>query len=95
MYKMICVYIPVIFVPCPPPYLVFKNDRGQSEAAKKEKAKEEEKTQQPAYIPVVGESEPELKPVGQADSHKRKIEHTQLATDDYHYDKYRKRTRRF
>ena len=54
------------------------------------------KEQAPAYIPVVGENEPELKPASAtADSQKRKLEHNQQATDDFHYDKYRKRSRRF
>ena len=59
-------------------------------------AEEEGKEQAPAYIPVVGENEPELKPASAtADSQKRKLEHNQQATDDFHYDKYRKRSRRF
>ena len=69
---------------------VFKEDRGQREDTKKE-----EEQAQPTYIPVVGESEPELKQVGQGEPHKRKMEQSQLATDDFHYDKYRKKVRRF
>ncbi|XP_064395650.1 splicing factor C9orf78-like [Halichondria panicea] len=45
----------------------------------------------PTYIPVVGESGPELKAVGQ-DLGKRKTD--AQATDDFHYDKYRKKVRR-
>ena len=51
--------------------------------------------EQPAYIPVVGENEPELKPTTVAETHKRKVDHAQMATDDFHYDKYRKKARRF
>lgn len=42
---------------------------------------------------MVGESEPELKVANAPDTHKRKLDQSQLATDDYAYDKYRKRTR--
>ena len=50
----------------------------------------------PVFIPVVGENdEPELKPTGQTDSQKRKLDHAQMATDDYHYDKFKKRVKRF
>ena len=60
-----------------------------------EKKEPEKPPEQPAYIPVVGESEPELKPAGQVESHKRKLDQSQLATDDFHYDKYRKRIKHF
>lgn len=57
---------------------------------------EPEKKQQPVFIPVVGEDdEPELKPTGLPDGQKRKLDHTQMATDDYHYDKFKKRVKRF
>lgn len=69
---------------------VYKAKDGQHQAAPK---KEQEKAPQPAYIPVVGENEPELKPTGPSETHKRKLDQSQMATDDYHYDKYRKRTR--
>ena len=59
------------------------------------KKKEPEKPQ-PAFIPVVGENdEPELKPANTQDPTKRKVDHTQMPTDDFHYDKFKKRGRRF
>ena len=67
---------------------VHKNN--QQEESKKEREEEAP----PTYIPVVGESEPELKQVGHGEAHKRKMEQSQLATDDFHYDKYRKKVRR-
>ena len=60
------------------------------------KKKKEPETPQPAYIPVVGENdEPELKPTNTQDSTKKKVDHTQMPTDDFHYDKFKKRVRRF
>ena len=60
------------------------------------KEEPEEKPQQRVFIPVVGENdEPELKPTGQLDGQKRKMDHGQMATDDYHYDKFKKRVKRF
>lgn len=50
---------------------------------------------EPVYIPVVGEGEPELKPVGGSETHKRKVDHSHMATDDLHYDKYRKKVKHF
>ncbi len=47
------------------------------------------------YIPVVGEEEPELKVASTADTHKRKVDQSQLATDDYCFDKFRKKTRHY
>lgn len=45
---------------------------------------------------MVGESEPELKPTGTTvEAHKRKLDFAQMATDDYHYDKYKKKARHF
>ena len=77
------------------PYSVFKDrDHSSSGAAKKSK-NEPEEAPPPAYIPVVGEDEPELKPTGTTEGHKRKLDQSQLATDDYHYDKYKKRTRHY
>ena len=46
-------------------------------------------------IPVVGEEEPELKAASNTDNHKRKVDQSQLATDDYAYDKFRKKTRHY
>ena len=63
---------------------VFKDERGRQDVASKEEAP-------PSYIPVVGESGPELKVVGQ-ELGKRKNDSS--ATDDFHYDKYRKKVRR-
>lgn len=48
------------------------------------------------YIPVVGENEPELVPMGQAETkRKKKLDQSQMATDDFHYDRFRKKTRMF
>ena len=60
-------------------------------------AKEADKKvpQEPAYIPVVGENEPELKPAGPSKSARKRLDPGQLATDDFHYDKYKKRARRY
>ena len=51
----------------------------------------------PEYIPVVGESGPELVHTGQGVENKRKkkLEQAQMATDDFHYDRFRKKTRMF
>jgi hypothetical protein len=54
-----------------------------------------EEKKKEVYIPVVGEGEPELKAANVGDGHKRKIDQSQLATDDYAYDKYRKKTRHY
>lgn len=75
-----------------PLHLVYKADRNRGTPA----SKEEPESKQPAFIPVVGESEPELKPTGTTvEAHKRKLDFAQMATDDYHYDKYKKKARRF
>ena len=50
---------------------------------------------QSTFIPVVGEDEPELKKTGGTNAQKRKLDPSQLATDDFFYDKYRKRTRHY
>ena len=74
---------------------VYKSDRTHSSAKSKENSSNQQ-SQQPAFIPVVGESEPELKATGTAmEAHKRKLDHTQMATDDYHYDKFKKKARHF
>lgn len=71
--------------------LVYKGHRQQADRQSKP-APEEKKE---VYIPVVGEGEPELKVANVGDNHKRKIDQSQLATDDYCYDKYRKKTRHY
>ena len=50
---------------------------------------------EPAYIPVVGENEPELKPTGPTKRDRKRLDPGQLATDDFHYDKYKKRSRHY
>lgn len=71
--------------------VVYKGHRQQPN--KQPKPPPQEKTE--VYIPVVGESEPELKVANTTDNHKKKIDQSQLATDDYCYDKYRKKTRHY
>ncbi|KAL5484697.1 hypothetical protein EMCRGX_G021237 [Ephydatia muelleri] len=60
---------------------------------RREAAKEPE---QPAYIPVVGENEPELRLASAREPPKRKQnEQAMMATDDYHFDKYKKKAKRY
>ena len=73
--------------------LVFK-DKPHSSHTKKP-PEHSSKLPPSALIPVVGENEPELKMAGTVNSQKRKLDPSQLATDDYHFDKYRKRTRHY
>ena len=56
---------------------------------------EKEEPAKPEYIPVVGENEPELVPTGQTESKRKKRDQAQMATDDFHYDRFRKKTRMF
>ena len=80
-------------------YLVYKHKDhdtrggGGGEAARKETDKTA--SQEPAYIPVVGENEPELKPTGPSKSGRKRLDPGQMATDDFHYDKYKKRSRHY
>ena len=63
-----------------------------------EEAKRSGATVEPqvVYIPVVGSNdEPELKPSIGGEGVKRKPDHAQLASDDYHYDRFKKKVRRF
>ena len=69
------------------------NQRGESTAAAKESDKKG--PTEPAFIPVVGENEPELKPAGPTKSARKRLDPGQLATDDFHYDKYKKRSRHY
>ena len=73
----------------PIPAVFKKDDRGHR---RDESSSKEPVEAPPTYIPVVGESGPELKAVGQ-ELGKRKTD--TLATDDFHYDKYRKKVRRW
>jgi hypothetical protein len=83
-------------------YTVYKHKdhdpRGESAAsASAAAAKESDKKAptEPAFIPVVGENEPELKPAGPTKGARKRLDPGQLATDDFHYDKYKKRSRRY
>ena len=71
--------------------------RGESSSTATAAAQESDKKAQtePAFIPVVGENEPELKPAGPTKSARKRLDPGQLATDDFHYDKYKKRSRRY
>ena len=66
---------------------------GSKDAATKEPDKSA--PQEPAYIPVVGENEPELKPTGSTKNARKRLDPGQMATDDFYYDKYKKRSRRY
>ena len=70
--------------------------RGSRRPSQQGKEEEEEKPAKPEFIPVVGETEPELVPAGHAENkRKKKLDQAQMATDDYHYDRFRKKTRMF
>lgn len=56
-------------------------------------AKQPQKPEGPTYVAVVGEEEPELKFVGTKETAKKKTDPTQNATDDMHFDRYRKKFR--
>ena len=57
---------------------------------------EAEAPAKPEYIPVVGENEPELVPAGQVENkRKKKLDQSQMATDDLHYHRFKKKTRMF
>ena len=61
-----------------------------------QQSKKEEEPAKPEYIPVVGENEPELMPTGHVEKQrKKKLDQSQMATDDFHYDRFRKKTRMF
>lgn len=61
-----------------------------------QQSKEEEEPPKTEYIPVVGENEPELMPTGNVErQRKKKLDQSQMATDDFHYDRFRKKTRMF
>ena len=55
--------------------------------------KEQPQPEVPSYIPVVGEAEPEMKYVGPTENTKKKSHQTQNATDDFHFEKYKKKLR--
>ena len=58
--------------------------------------KEDKSNPAPVYIPVVGSNEePELKPSITIEVQKRKNDTSQMASDDYHYDKFKKKVKRF
>lgn len=60
------------------------------------KREEDKSNPAPVYIPVVGSNEePELKPSITIEVQKRKNDTSQMASDDYHYDKFKKKVKRF
>ena len=69
-------------------YPVFKEKDMAGKAAK-----QPPKPEGPTYVAVVGEEEPELKFVGTKETAKKKTDPTQNATDDMHFDRYRKKFR--
>ena len=56
-------------------------------------AKQPPKPEGPTYVAVVGEEEPEFKFVGTKEIAKKKTDPSQNATDDMHFDRYRKKFR--
>lgn len=84
-----------------PFHIVFKDrGRGHHHGGGKKREEEMEKHEdQPTFIPVVGSfDEPELKPTTKDETtnpKKRKTaaDHSQLPTDDYHFDRFRKRAK--
>ena len=72
--------------------LVYKNKGHRNQGKQSTEAGANPPT---TFIPVVGESEPELKMTGAGNAQKRKLDPSQLATDDYFYDKYRKKTKHY
>jgi hypothetical protein len=60
--------------------------------------KKEEPNEPPVFIPVVGiDEEPELKlapAVNKENEKKKKIDHTQQPSDDYHFDRFNKKAKR-
>ena len=75
--------------------IVFKEKERSTLAVKKEVSQ----TEDPIFIPVVGaHDEPELKlttVVSDTSVKKRKnTDHNQLPSDDYHYDKFKKKAKR-
>ena len=70
------------------PCVVFKDGGALKAEIEAEKEKKEEA---PVYIPVVGESEPELKYIGPKGGSKDKGDQKQTATDDAHFEKYKKK----
>uniref|UniRef100_A0A1X7UGC7 Uncharacterized protein n=1 Tax=Amphimedon queenslandica TaxID=400682 RepID=A0A1X7UGC7_AMPQE len=76
--------------------------RGGGGGKRSQEEEETESRDQPSFIPVVGSfDEPELKPTtrdeggGGPNTKKRKpgADHSQLPTDDYHFDKFRKKAK--
>lgn len=51
----------------------------------------------PVYVPVVGESDkPEFRPTVSTETvKKKKVDQAQLATDDFYFDKYKKKSKRY
>ena len=49
------------------------------------------------YIPVVGENDrPEFRPTTSTETvKKKKVDQTHLATDDFYFDKYKKKSKRY
>ena len=74
--------------------IVFSEKKKQSSEQLQDKESAEPKI---VYIPVVGtHDEPELKASIAAEGGvKRKPDHAQMASDDYHYDKFKKKVKRY
>ena len=55
------------------------------------------KPEPPVFVPVVGETDkPEFRPTVSTETvKKKKVDQTQLATDDFYFDKYKKKSKRY
>ncbi|XP_065916726.1 splicing factor C9orf78 homolog [Dysidea avara] len=59
-------------------------------------ADQSKRPEAPVYVPVVGEHDnPEYRPMVSMETSKRKTDKTQIATDDFHFDKYKKKARKY
>lgn len=76
-------------------FFVVYSDKNKKTASEEENGSDSSQSKL-VYIPVVGSNdEPELKASVSGDGLKRKPDHTQLASDDYHYDKFKKKAKRY
>lgn len=80
--------------------LVFKEKDRNRHTKKEQEEAQLSQQQQPVFIPVVGANdEPELKPTTQplddVSLKKRKSELAQMPTDNYHFDRFKKKAKSF
>ena len=76
-------------------YFIFAVNKARGSRQSKA-AEESKRLEAPVYVPVVGEHEnPEYRTVVSMETSKKKNDNTQLATDDFHFDKYKKKARKY